>query len=312
MSKNLLNKLVVAISSRALFDLDESNEIYENEGLEAYRAHQLACEHEILQPGVAFHLVKKFLRLNEGLSEEKSHVEVLLLSRNTADTGLRIFHSIKHYDLKMTRAAFAGGNSPYVYAKAFGADLFLSVNPEDVTRALAAGCAAATILPNHAKENNDNERDALNIAFDADAVIFSDEAERVYKSKGLKEFNTSEENAAHQPLAEGPFKGFLEALQRLQKRKDLPLPIRTALVTARSAPAHERVIRTLRQWDIRLDESLFLGGLPKLEFLSAFKADLFFDDQKMHCEKASQKVTSGHVPYGVANTLFPADQNSSS
>lgn len=304
MSKGLLNKLVVAISSRALFDLDKSNEIYENEGLEAYREHQLAYEHEILEPGVAFHLVKKFLRLNEGLSEEDSHVEVLLLSRNTADTGLRIFHSIKHYDLKMTRAAFAGGNSPYVYAKAFGADLFLSVNPEDVTRALAAGCAAATILPDQARENNDNESDALNIAFDADAVIFSDEAERVYKSKGLKEFNVSEENAAHQPLAEGPFKGFLEALQRLQKRKDLPLPIRTALVTARSAPAHERVIRTLRQWDIRLDESLFLGGLPKLEFLSAFKADIFFDDQKTHCETASQKVTSGHVPYGVANSLL--------
>lgn len=296
---DLSSKLVVAISSRALFDLDESNKIYENEGLEAYREHQLVCEHEVLQPGVAFDLVKKFLRLNEGLSEKESLVEVLLLSRNTADTGLRIFHSIKHYGLKMTRAAFAGGNSPYVYAKAFGADLFLSVNPEDVTRALAAGCAAATILPAKATENR--ELDALNIAFDADAVIFSDEAERVYKSKGLKEFNASEENAAHQPLTAGPFKGFLEALQRLQKRKDLPLPIRTALVTARSAPAHERVIRTLRQWDIRLDESLFLGGLPKLEFLSAFKADLFFDDQRGHCDNASQKVTSGHVPYGVAN-----------
>lgn len=297
--KNLSNKLVVAISSRALFDLDESNRIYETQGLEAYREHQFACEREVLQPGAAFHLVKKFLRLNEGCSEEEARVEVLLLSRNTADTGLRIFHSIKHYNLKMTRAAFAGGNSPYVYAKAFGADLFLSMDPNDVTHALAAGCAAATILPGQMRDAN--ESDALNIAFDADAVIFSDEAERVYKSKGLKAFNASEENAAHQPLAEGPFKGFLEALQRLQKQSDLPLPIRTALVTARSAPAHERVIRTLREWDIRLDESLFLGGLPKLEFLSAFKADIFFDDQRLHCDHASQKITSGHVPYGVAN-----------
>ena len=298
MAKNLSNKLVVAISSRALFNLDESNHIYETQGLDAYREHQLAAEQEILLPGVAFELVKKFLRLNEGLSEEEALVEVLLLSRNTADTGLRIFHSIQHYGLKMTRAAFAGGNSPYVYAKAFGADLFLSMNPEDVTQALNAGCAGATIWPG-VSTNHDPE--VLNIAFDADAVIFSDEAERVFKAQGLQAFNSSEAHKAHRPLSEGPFKGFLSALQRLQKKDNLPLSIRTALVTARSAPAHERVVRTLREWDIRLDESLFLGGLEKVEFLSAFKADIFFDDQKKHCETASQKITSGHVPYGIAN-----------
>jgi 5'-nucleotidase len=298
MAKDLSNKLVIAISSRALFDLDCGNRIYETQGLEAYRDYQLKSEHEILEPGVAFELVKKFLRLNEGLSEEEALVEVLLLSRNTADTGLRVFHSIKHYGLTVTRAAFAGGNSPYVYAKAFGADLFLSVNPDDVTQALAAGCAAATIWPGTPACHDPN---ALNIAFDADAVVFSDEAERVYKTKGLRAFNVSEEKAAHLPLAEGPFKGFLQALQHLQKNKNLPLPIRTALVTARSAPAHERVVRTLREWDIRIDESLFLGGLPKVDFLTAFKADIFFDDQKTHCDNASQKVTSGHVPYGVTN-----------
>lgn len=296
--KQFSNKLVVAISSRALFDLDESNRIYEEQGIEAYRAFQLENEREILKPGAAFSLVQKFLKLNEGCAEKNTLVEVLLLSRNTADTGLRIFHSLNHYGLNVCRAAFAGGKSPYGYAKAFAADLFLSLNPQDVRQALAAGCAAATIWP---ADNTCHDPNGLNIAFDGDAVLFSDEAERIFKTKGLLEFNQSEQNAAHQPLAEGPFKGFLLALQSLQRQKTLPIPIRTALVTARSAPAHERVIRTLRQWDIRLDESLFLGGLPKADFLAAFKADIFFDDQKGHCENASLKVTSGHVPYGVAN-----------
>ncbi|MBN9287542.1 MAG: 5'-nucleotidase [Gammaproteobacteria bacterium 39-13] len=298
MTKFFSNKLVVAISSRALFDLDESNQIYEKQGIEAYRSYQLENEKEILKPGAAFSLVQKFLKLNEGRNEKDALVEVLLLSRNTADTGLRIFHSLRHYGLNVIRAAFAGGKSPFSYAKAFGADLFLSLNPQDVRQALEAGCAAATIWP---ADNTCHDPNGLNIAFDGDAVLFSDEAERVFKTKGLLEFNLSEQNAAHQPLAEGPFKGFLLALQSLQRQATLPIPIRTALVTARSAPAHERVIRTLRQWDIRLDESLFLGGLPKADFLAAFKADVFFDDQKGHCENASQKVTSGHVPYGVAN-----------
>lgn len=296
--KTLKNKLVVAISSRALFDLDHSHQIYETQGLAAYRQYQLENEHEVLQPGAAFHLVQKFLRLNEGLSEQEALVEVLLLSRNSADTGLRIFHSLQHYGLRVTRAVFAGGNSPYVYTGAFGADLFLSINPDDVTRALLGGCAAATIVPAQSKAEGAK---GLHIAFDADAVIFSDEAERIYKAKGLAEFNGSEASAAHRPLAEGPFIGFLQALQQLQKRSDLSIPIRTALVTARSAPAHERVVRTLREWDIRIDESLFLGGLPKVEFLHAFQADIFFDDQKMHCDTASEKITAGHVPYGIAN-----------
>lgn len=298
MSKHFSNKLVVAISSRALFDLDESHIIYETQGIEAYRAYQFDNEQKVLEPGSAFGLVKKFLKLNEGRAENDELVEVLLLSRNTADTGLRIFHSLRHYGLNVIRAAFSGGNSPYIYAKAFGADLYLSLNPEDVRNALNAGCAAATIWPG---SHVYHDTHSLNIAFDGDAVIFSDEAERVFKTKGLKEFNQTEMNAAHQPLKEGPFKGFLLAMQRLQNEKDLAIPIRTALVTARSAPAHERVIHTLRQWGIRVDESLFLGGLPKGDFLGAFKADIFFDDQKMHCENASGQVTSGHVPYGVAN-----------
>lgn len=294
---SLSHKLVVAISSRALFDLDESHSIFINQGVDAYCDYQLEKEQETLKPGAAFGLVKKFLKLNEGRLEENALVEVILLSRNSADTGLRIFHSLEHYGLKITRAAFAGGNNPYAYAKAFGADLFLSLNPLDVAQAIKAGCAAATICSIICEQDHEG----LHIAFDGDAVLFSDESERIYKTRGLKEFNENEKNTKHQSLKEGPFKGFLSALHKLQQIEDLPIPIRTALVTARAAPAHERVIRTLREWQIRIDESLFLGGLTKANFLSAFKADIFFDDQKMHCELASQQVTSGHVPYGVSN-----------
>jgi 5'-nucleotidase len=298
MKKVFANKLVVAISSRALFDLDESHQIYEKEGIHAYQAYQRELEQVVLNKGVAFPLVEKFLRLNQGRSDEEALVEVLLLSRNSADTGLRIFNSIEHYDLKLTRAAFAGGQSPYGYAKAFGADLFLSLNPQDVRQALQAGCAAATIWAGTPEEQT---HQGLNIAFDGDAVLFSDEAERIFKTKGLKEFNESERLRAKDPLRQGPFKNFLWALHNLQKIEKLPIPIRTALVTARSAPAHERVIQTLRAWEIRIDESLFLGGLPKVEFLKAFGADIFFDDQSGHCQTASSQITSGHVPYGVAN-----------
>ena len=300
------NKLIVAISSRALFDLDESNLIYESQGLEAYREHQLANEKSPLQPGAAFPLVQKFLKLNEGRKADEALVEVLLISRNTADTGLRIFNSLRHYGLEVIRAAFSGGANPYGYAKAFKADLFLSLNPDDVKHALNDGLAAAAIWP---KSHHHHQSDSLNIAFDGDAVLFSDEAERIYKTQGLKAFNESEKNAANLALAPGPFKGFLSALHRLQQQKDIPIPIRTALVTARSAPAHERVIRTLREWGIRIDESLFLGGLPKGEFLGAFKADIFFDDQKTHCHNASLTVTSGHVPYGIANENEPLANN---
>jgi len=291
------HRLVVAISSRALFSLDESHHIYESEGIDAYKNYQRTHERTPLEPGPAFNLVKKFLLLNKNSPIDAPLVEVLLLSRNSADTGLRVFHSIAHHDLPITRAAFAGGNSPYIYAKAFNADLFLSLHTQDVRQAIGAGCAAATIWPGNTTQY---DSPSLNIAFDGDAVLFSDEAERIYKTQGLSAFNQSEQASAHQPLSEGPFKNFLSALHRLQQQ-ELPIPIRTALVTARSAPAHERVINTLRQWDIRLDESLFLGGMEKVDFLTAFQADLFFDDQKIHCEKASQQVTAGHVPYGVAN-----------
>ncbi|MGH8698534.1 MAG: 5'-nucleotidase, partial [Burkholderiales bacterium] len=288
-------KLVVAISSRALFDLEESNRVFEQLGVEAYYEYQLGHEDEVLAPGVAFELVKKLLALNV-LPPVRPRVEVILLSRNTADTGLRIMHSIEHYRLDITRAAFTGGESTYPYVPAFDAHLFLSANGEDVRKALDAGHAAAQILPANVGQNVGGTPE-LRIAFDGDAVLFSDEAERVYKRDGLDAFTAAEASAAHAPLSGGPFKSFLAALHRIQSEYPAESPpIRTALVTARSAPAHERVVRTLRAWDIRIDEALFLGGLDKGPFLKAFAADIFFDDQRGHVESARKYVAAGHVP----------------
>ncbi|MNZ45338.1 5'-nucleotidase [compost metagenome] len=297
MGKGLGDKLVVAISSRALFDLRESHQVYENEGVEAYRQYQIAHEDEVLRPGDAFVLVEKLLGLNAAV--ERAQVEVILVSRNSADTGLRVFNSIQHHSLDISRAAFVGGRSPYPYLAAFGCHLFLSTHAEDVRSALDAGFAAATILSGGTRREAGGE---LRIAFDGDAVLFSDEAERVYQQGGLEAFQSRERESAREPLGGGPFKPFLAALNRVQQAfPQESCPIRTALVTARSAPAHERVIRTLREWDIRLDESLFLGGLDKAAFLEAFAADVFFDDQPGHCEKARDVVATGHVPHGVSN-----------
>jgi 5'-nucleotidase len=301
MPKGFGDKLVIAISSRALFNLDESHQVYIKDGLAAYAQYQIEHEDEILAPGDAFPLVKKLLRLNERLGDEP-RVEVILLSRNSADTGLRVFNSVEHYGLKISRAAFCGGTSPYRYASAFGCHLFLSTESDDVRQALDHGMAAATLI---ASNNSVEYEDELRFAFDGDAVIFSDEAEQVYKLQGLSAFTESEKASAKSPLSGGPFKQFLAALHSLQSEFGENCPIRTALVTARSAPAHERVIRTLRAWDIRIDESLFLGGLSKGTFLKAYGADVFFDDQKMHCESAREHVATGHVPHGIANRPLP-------
>lgn len=291
------NKLVVAISSRALFDLDASHRIFEEQGKEAFCRYQVQHEDETLEPGVAFVLVKKLLAINEALPEPL--VEVILLSRNSADTGLRVFNSIRHHQLDISRAVFTSGASPFGYIAAFDAHLFLSACAADVALALNAGHAAATILDSVPATQDSGQ---LRIAFDGDAVLFSDESERIYREGGLSAFTENEVAEARNPLSGGPFKPFLAALHQIQTRFPADQsPIRTALVTARGAPAHERVVRTLRAWNIRIDEALFLGGRDKGPFLRAFGADIFFDDQKGHCESASRHVATGHVPLGVAN-----------
>lgn len=299
MAADLSKKLIVGISSRALFNLEESNEIFEHEGIDAYTQYQIANENNQLEPGEAFYFVKKLLNLHHPQTKEPL-VEVILLSRNNADTGLRIFNSIQHFGLNITRAAFTNGESPYKYIHSFGAHLFLSANANDVQAALRANCAAATLLTS--KTHYDNQTQQVRIAFDGDAVLFSDEAEVVYQTQGLSAFKLHEVSAAKTPLEGGPFKGFLNALHQLQKYfSPDDCPIRTALVTARDAPAHERVVHTLRTWNIRIDEALFLGGLKKSEFLKGFGADIFFDDQKGHCDLASEHVATGHVPHGITN-----------
>lgn len=288
MPTDISHKLVIGISSRALFDLDASNSIYEKEGLESYASYQVAHENDLLQPGLAFPLVQKLLRLN-ALGD---FVEIILLSRNSADTGLRVFNSIEKHKLNITRAAFTSGQSPYKYVQAFGTHLFLSTNAEDVKKAIEAGCAAATILHSTPQDTHPTE---LRIAFDGDAVLFSNASEKIYQAEGIDAFTQHEVTDAKNPLLEGPFAGFLKALQQLQKHFPKNT-VRTALVTARQAPTHERVIRTLRDWGIRIDEALFLGGLSKGKFLKAYQADIFFDDQQVHCHSAAEHVTTAHVP----------------
>jgi 5'-nucleotidase len=307
---SLPKPLTVAISSRALFNLEDSHGLFEREGIEAYQAFQREREDEVLAPGIAFPLVRKLLALNAAApvgvdGGGTPRVEVILLSRNSSDTGLRIFNSIQHHGLDIRKATFTSGAPTWPYIKPFGADLFLSANPESVRRALENGVAAATILPAASGSNAvpAAHRDQLRIAFDGDAVIFGDESERVSREQGVEAFGRHERERAHVPLSGGPFRGFLDALHRLQAAfpPGEDAPIRTALVTARSAPAHERVIRTLREWGVRLDEALFLGGREKGPFLEAFGADIFFDDSEHNIASARDHVAAGHVPHGVAN-----------
>lgn len=296
MAVSLENCLVIGISSRALFDLDDENHIYETQGLKAYAKYQLAHEDEILKPGSGFALVKALLKLNE-LSNQR-RVEVLIMSRNSADTSLRIFSSLQHYGLDITRAVLSGGAPLTNYLEAFGVDLFLSANEEDVVDALQAGFAAGRIYTNTIEGYDPFEEiDQIRIAFDGDAVLFSDASEQIYQSEGLEAFTKHEQEAALKLLPEGPFAAFLKTISSLQEEFKGQAPIRTALVTARNAPAHERVIRTLRAWNVRIDEAIFLGGIAKTNVLKAFAPHIFFDDQSTHTTPASNVVPSAQVIY---------------
>lgn len=292
------NFITIAITSRALFDMRKSNAIFEEKGLDAYHDHQITKEDKVLRPGPVFELIKKLLKLNDILSDPLYKIEVVLLSRNSASTGLRIFNSIEHYGLPISRAVFTDGGEPWHYLKAFNVDLFLSAHAEDVDCASEQGVTSATIINHDAKTPTMRKEGELRLAFDGDAVIFSDEAQAVYDREGVTRFLESEKAMAHKPLAPGPFKSFFHKIVRLQKlvNKNDEFTIRTALITARSAPAHQRVINTMRSWDIAFDESVFLGGMPKKDFIQAFGADIFFDDQPINCLDASELVTSGHVP----------------
>jgi 5'-nucleotidase len=296
MPTSLEGQFVVAISSRALFDFEEENLHFETTDDRAYMRLQLERLDLAAKPGVAFSLVQKLLAFNESAPR----VEVVILSRNDPVSGMRVFRSAQHYGLPIQRGVFTRGESPWRYLRPLNAHLFLSTNEADVRSALATEVPAARVYP-HSARASDRHPHEVRIAFDGDAVLFSDEAEQVFRHAGLDAFQAHERDHSTTPLAAGPFKPLLLALQRLQQEPAQGMRIRTALVTARSSPAHERAIRTLMDWNIEVDEAMFLGGLPKGEFLREFEPDFFFDDQTGHVASAAAHVPSGHVASGVAN-----------
>ncbi len=300
MAYDLSNYLVIGVSSRALFDLSKENEIYENEGLEAYCRYQLDHENDILKPGAGFALINSMLRINQ-IDANTRRTEVVIVSRNSADTSLRISNSIDDYNLDITRAAFTGGEPVAKYLNAFDVDLFLSATEEDVQAAVESNVASGLIYDGPST-NPQNPLEQIRIAFDGDAVLFSEESEMIYQREGLEAFIEHERINAEKPLPEGPFAKLLKTLSFLQfelnsNNKQEISPIRTALVTARNSPAHERVIRTLRTWNVRIDETFFLGGVSKDRILASFSPHIFFDDQHQHCDAAAKLVPTARVPY---------------
>ncbi len=308
MGVTLEGRLVVAISSRALFDFEQENGVFEQGDDSAYMQLQLQRLDVPAKPGVAFSLVQKLLAFNQTTGADGAvgppQVEVVILSRNDPVSGMRVFRSAQHYGLPIERGTFTRGQPPWRYLKPLHANLFLSAHLSDVRAALDAGVPAAQVYPHSARASAAHPNE-VRIAFDGDAVLFSDEAERVFQAQGLSAFQQHEKDKATLPLSAGPFKPLLAALHRLQQAGTPAMRVRTALVTARSAPAHERAIRTLMDWNIEVDEAMFLGGLPKGEFLREFEPDFFFDDQTGHIESAAQHVPAGHVASGISNPFAP-------
>ncbi len=301
---DLSNTMVIGISSRALFDLEMENRIFEEEGLQAYADFQKDNEARVLEPGTAFPLIEAFLKLNDKLGEHL--VEVVIMSQNNPQTGLRIMNSIDFYNLSITRAAFSGGKALGPYLEAYSVDLYLSKNIEDVQDAIDHGIASAQIYA--PPEGFNPDADEIRIAFDGDAVLFSEDSEVIFKQQGLDAFLEHEKVFAEIPLPEGPFGRVLKTLSRIKSLSDSENQlVRIALVTARDRPAHERVILTLRSWGVTVDEAYFLGGLSKNQVLKAFNAHIFFDDQDKHAGPASEVVPSARVPYKTSSKLFEKD-----
>ncbi len=301
MPQSLDGKLVIAVSSRALFDLDDANRVFESQGVDEYRKYQLARLEEAAQPGVAHALVTKLLRFNSG---EDRRVEVIVLSRNDPVSGLRVFHSTRTHGIDVSRGIFTRGRPPYAYLKPFGAALFLSAEPADVRGALQQGFPAATVYTGADTGLLNTHPDELRIAFDGDGVLFDDSSETFYRLQGIEAFHQSESENAEVPLGEGPFMPFLRALAGLRASppEGCPVSVRTMLITARSVPAHERAIKTLMKLGLEVDEAVFLGGLDKAQFLNVFQPDFYFDDQRVYCDSAAGVARTGHVPFGVANS----------
>lgn len=299
-------KLVVGISSNALFDLRKEDEIFEKEGLDAYRKCQSEHKTDILETGVAYPFIKRFLRINEIYTEEQP-VEVVLLSRNSPETGVRIFNSIRQYNLNITRAAFMSGGSAINYIPAFNISLFLATKEMDVKEAIDANLPAGRILQT---DVHDDDTFELRVAFDFDGVIANDEAEKIYKEKGIREYHQYEKVHSSEELGAGPLADFFTKLSFFQKLetknrqtdKNYKRILKTAIVTARNAPAHERAINTLNKWGVEVDEMFLLGGIDKSRILEVMKPHLYFDDQMVHLDaNAVKNIPLVHIPFGIAN-----------
>ena len=303
MAVDLSQILVIGVSSRALFDLEEENTIFNEKGLLEFRKYQYEHENELLQPGTAFYLVKSLLELNKQAS--KPIVEVVVMSRNRPETGVRVMNSIKAHGLDINRLAFTGGESLYGYIAGYDVDLFLSMDPEDVQKVIDSGSSAAALIYAPPSEFN-SETSRVKIAFDADAVLFSDDSEFRYKTEGLDAFQKHEKENEKNAMKEGPFAKLLIKLSTIQEHLPMGVemsPLRLAIITARSAPSHLRVINTLREWGVYIDEVHFLGGLSKDKILETFGAHIFFDDQEAHLAPASKVVPSGKVPYATGSKM---------
>ncbi len=296
--------LVVGISSRALFNLEDENRLFLSQGVIEYRKLQKERENDILLPGTGFHVVKALLHLN-ALAKDRL-VEVIVMSKNSPETGVRVLNSIQHYQLDITRSAFTGGEPIYEYMEAFDVDLFLSMEETEVQKIIDSGVASAALIYDP-PEGFTPETSTVRIAFDADAVLFSDESEQIYKSQGIDAFHANEKANQHMALAEGPHAKLLKMLSRIQHKMQTGVelsPLRLAIVTARNSPSHMRVINTMREWDVYVDEVFFLGGISKDKVLKAFKAHIFFDDQDAHLKPAMKLVPSARVPYKSSSPLF--------
>lgn len=299
-------KLVIAVSSSALFDLTESHAVFRDKGPIAYKKFQTENLDKVLGKGVAFPFIRRFLNINKHFPKQEP-VEVVLLSRNSAATGKRVFRSIQHYSLDISRAAFMEGKSPYEYIPAFNASLFLSANEEDVQNAIDANYPAGVVLPSKSVDDDDSEE--LCIAFDFDGVIVDDESESIFKDGELPDFHAYEVANSKIPHNPGPLADLFKKLSFMQKLEDKEVKkdraykriLRTAIVTARNAPSHERVITTLEDWGVSANETFFLGGMEKGRILSRLKPHIFFDDQRSHLESEAGNIPMVHIPFGIAN-----------
>lgn len=298
-------KLVVSISSSALFDLSESHKVFVDQGPEAYRKYQEENLDRTLKPGVAFPFIRRLLSLNNSFEEKP--IEVILLSRNSPETGLRVFKSINEHKLDISRAGFFSGESPYEYIPAFDASLFLSANEEDVSKAIKRGYPAGLVLNTLVKDDETDK--SLRIAFDFDGVLIDDESERIYKSSGVLEFHNHETQQTLTPHNPGLLKPFLDKLIRIQnienKRRELDKSyekiVRLSIITARNAPSHERFINTIKSWGLSVDSTFFMGGVDKSRVLRVLKPHMYFDDQKVHLDMTLTDIPLVHIPFGVAN-----------